>query len=77
MEVTLDMGATTTGVKDVSETNTDELIPCAVTVSDSVPSVVRSEAIGIVMVAFPLELTIAVPDKAPPVMSAELTPEIV
>ena len=41
------------------------------------PSVVRSIASGIVIVALPLELTIAVPDKAPPVMSAELTPEIV
>ena len=41
------------------------------------PSVVRSSASGMVMVALPLELTIAVPDKAPPVMSAELTPEIV
>ena len=41
------------------------------------PSVVRSSASGIVMVALPLELTIAVPDSAPPVMSAELTPEIV
>jgi hypothetical protein len=29
------------------------------------------------MVALPLELTIAVPDSAPPVMSAELKPEIV
>ena len=41
------------------------------------PSVVRSSASGIVMVALPLELTIAVPDNAPPVMSPELTPEIV
>ena len=52
-------------------------MPWAVTVRDSLPSVVRSRASGMVMVALPLELTIAVPDKAPPVMSAELTPEIV
>ena len=43
----------------------------------SIPSVRLSDAIGMVIVAFPSELTIAVPDKAPPVISAELTPEIV
>ena len=67
-------GESIIGVIDVSKIKTVEFTPWAVTVRDSVPSVTRSEAIGMVIVALPFVLTIAVPDRAPPVMSDELTP---
>ena len=50
---------------------------CAVTVRVSAPSVSRSAAIGTLMVAMPLELTVALPLSSPPVISALLTPESV
>ena len=65
-----------TEFNEVSRTEVEVLIPWAVITRVSVPSVVKSVAIGIEMVAVPLELTIAVPDKAPPVMSEALTPEM-
>ena len=66
-----------TEFNEVSRTEVDELIPWAVITRVSNPSVVTSAAIGIEIVAVPLELTIAVPDKAPPVISRALKPEIV
>ena len=62
---------------EVSVIRMDELTCWAVTVRVSVPSVVRSAAIGIVIVAVPLKLTIAFPVAAPPVMSVALKPDIV
>ena len=41
----------------------------------SVPSVKVSAAIGIDTVALPIELTVAKPDKEPPVMSEDETPD--
>jgi hypothetical protein len=52
-------------------------LPCAVTVRVSAPSVAKSAIVGIAIVAVPLELTIATPERAPPVISAELTPPMV
>ena len=63
-------------VLEVSLTNTDADLPCAVTVSVSVPSVKKSAAMGTDMVASPFMSTVAVPLR-PPVTSVELTPEIV
>ena len=63
-------------VFEVSLTDIDADLPCAVTVSVSAPSVKKSAARGTEMVAKPLESTVAVPLR-PPVTSDELTPEIV
>ena len=62
-------------VRDVSFTVTEANCPCAVKVSVSAPSVRPSAARGTGIVAVPLELTTAVPLKAPPVMSAAETPD--
>ena len=52
---------------------TDADLPCAVTVRVSAPSVSRSAAIGTLIVAVPLELTVALPLSSPPAISAALT----
>ena len=55
----------------------DAVLLCTVTLRVSAPSVLTSAAMGIRMVAVPLELMVAVPLNAPPVMSAADTPESV
>ena len=54
----------------------DALEPKVVIVNVSFPSVVRSEVIGIFIVAIPKELMTAFPLILPPLISEELTPVI-
>ncbi len=54
--------------------DTEAVAPPAVTVRVSVPSVRLSAAMGTEIVALPLASTTALPDNAPPVMSAAASP---
>ena len=59
----------------MSFTAVDALAPPAVTVKVSASSVRRSAASRTLMVAVPLEFTVALPVSDPPVISAALTPD--
>ena len=65
----------TNAVIEVSLTVTDAVLLCAVTVNVSAPSVRLSATMPTLMVAVPLELTVAEPVSRPPVMSAALIPD--
>ena len=65
----------TAAALDVSLIRVDAVLPCRLIVRVSAPSVKVSAAIGIDTVALPIELTVAKPVNAPPVMSEDKIPD--